>query len=78
MLHQGRMEIEGAKKTVEQAIGDVKAIKGVWDWLIGLFTTKPTPDAPKPMAQKKVAKAKQSYEELEFKLVSEIGSWGAL
>ena len=74
MLHQGRMEIEGAKKTVEQAIGDVKAIKGVWDWLIGLFTTKPTPDAPKPMAQKKVAKAKQSYEELEFKLVSEIGA----
>ena len=72
MLHQGRMEIEGAKKTVEQAIGDVKAIKGVWDWFVGLFAAKP--DSPKPVAQKKVAKAKQSYEELEFKLVSEIGA----
>ena len=74
MLHAGRMEIEGAKKTVEQAIGDVKAIKGVWDWFIGLFSAKPTSNAPKPVAQKKVAKAKQSYEELEFKLVSEIGA----
>jgi len=74
MLHQGRMEIEGAKKTVEQAIGDVKAIKGVWDWFVGLFSAKPTSDAPKPVAQKKVAKAQQSYEELEFKLVSEIGA----
>ena len=74
MLHQGRMEIEGAKKTVEQAIGDVKAIKGVWDWFVGLFAAKPTSDAPKPVAQKKVAKAQQSYEELEFKLVSEIGA----
>ena len=72
MLHQGRMEIEGAKKTVEQAIGDVKAIKGVWDWFVGLFAAKP--DSPKPVAQKKVAKAQQSYEELEFKLVSEIGA----
>lgn len=74
MLHQGRMEIEGAKKTVEQVIGDVKAIKGVWDWFLGLFSAKPISDAPKPVAQKKVAKAKQSYEELEFKLVSEIGA----
>jgi len=74
MLHQGRMEIEGAKKTVEQAIGDVKAIKGIWDWFLGLFSAKPTADSPKPVAQKKVAKAKQSYEELEFKLVSEIGA----
>jgi len=70
------MEIEGAKKTVEQAIGDVKAIKGVWNWFIGLFTTKPaeSTSAPKPVAQKKATKAKQSYEELEFKLVSEIGA----
>ena len=74
MLHQGRMEIEGAKKTVEQAIGDVKAIKSVWDWFVGLFAAKPTSDAPKPVAQKKAAKAQQSYEELEFKLVSEIGA----
>jgi len=72
------MEIEGAKKTVEQAIGDVKAIKGVWDWFVGLFKyTAPENKytvPPKPVAQKKTAKAQQSYEELEFKLVSEIGA----
>jgi hypothetical protein len=65
------MEIEGAKSTVEQAIGDIKAIKGVWDWFIGLFTAKPT--APKPVAQKKVAAKQQSYNELESKLLHDIG-----
>ena len=28
MLHEGRMELEGAKKTVEGVLADVKAIKG--------------------------------------------------
>jgi len=71
------MEIEGAKKTVEQAIGDVKAIKGVWDWFIGLFTAKPT--APKPVAKKTPKRASvpstdpQSYNELEAKLLHDIG-----
>ena len=71
MLHAGRLEIEGAKKTVEQAIGDAKAIKGVWDWFIGLFTAKPT--APKPLAKKKVSAKQQSYNELEAKLFNDIG-----
>jgi hypothetical protein len=76
MLHEGRMELEGAKKTAEQVIGDVKAIKGIFDWFIGLFTSKPTePNAPsKPVAQKKAAAKKQSYEDLELKLISEIGA----
>ena len=73
MLHAGRLEIEGAKKTVEQAIGDAKAIKGVWDWFLGLFTTKPTADAPKPVAQKKAKAKQQSYDELETKLLHDIG-----
>ena len=73
MLHAGRLEIEGAKKTVEQAIGDAKAIKGVWDWFIGLFTAKPTSDAPKPVAKKKIAAKQQSYNELEAKLFNDIG-----
>jgi len=76
MLHDGRMELEGAKKTVEGVISDVKAIKGIFDWFIGLFTSKPTePNAPsKPVAQKKAAAKKQSYEDLELKLISEIGA----
>jgi hypothetical protein len=77
LLHEGRMELEGAKKTAEQVIGDVKAIKGVFDWFIGLFISKPAKptEAPKPVAKAKAktTKQQQSYEELELKLVSEIG-----
>ena len=73
MLHSGRMELEGAKKTVEGVIDDVKGIRSIFEWFFGLFK-QPKPDSPKPVAQKKAAKAQQSYEELEFKLVSEIGA----
>ena len=76
MLHQGRMELEGVKKTAEQVIGDVKAIKGILQWFIGLFkrTEKPSKaaEAPKPVAK---AKAKQeSYDELELNLIKDIGA----
>jgi hypothetical protein len=77
LLHEGRMELEGAKKTAEQVIGDVKAIKGIFDWFIGLFSSKPAKpdDAPKPVAKAKATtKQQQSYEELELKLISEIGA----
>jgi hypothetical protein len=77
LLHEGRMELEGAKKTAEQVIGDVKAIKGIFDWFIGLFVNKPTAEAPKPVAKAKAkatTKQQQSYEELELKLISEIGA----
>jgi hypothetical protein len=74
LLHEGRMELEGAKKTAEQVIGDVKAIKGIFDWFIGLFVSKPATETPKPVAQKKTTAAKQqSYEELELKLISDVG-----
>jgi len=77
LLHEGRMELEGAKKTAEQVIGDVKAIKGIFDWFIGLFKytvreNKYT-EASKPVAQKKAAAKQQSYEELELKLISDVG-----
>jgi hypothetical protein len=77
LLHEGRMELEGAKKTAEQVIGDVKAIKGMFDWFIGLFSSKPAkPAEEKPVAKAKAktAKQQQSYEELELKLISEIGA----
>jgi hypothetical protein len=74
LLHEGRMELEGAKKTAEQVIGDVKAIKGIFDWFIGLFVSKPAkPETPKPVAQKKAAAKQQSYEELELKLINDVG-----
>ena len=77
MLHEGRMELEGAKKTVEGVISDVKAIKGIFDWFVGLFASKPAAEA-KPVAQTK-AKQQQSYEALELKLIKDIGeSLGSL
>ena len=75
LLHEGRMELEGAKKTAEQVIGDVKAIKGIFDWFIGLFVSKPAAEA-KPVAKAKAkpaTKQQQSYEELELKLISDVG-----
>jgi hypothetical protein len=77
LLHEGRMELEGVKKTAEQVIGDVKAIKGIWDWVVGLFKYTVREDKytvpPKPVAQKKAAAKQQSYEELELKLIKDIG-----
>ena len=77
-LHQGRLELEGAKKTVEGVIGDVKAIKGVFDWFLGLFKyTKPAVKYTEPKPVAKAPKAdttkQQSYEELELKLIKDIG-----
>ena len=78
MLHEGRMELEGAKKTVEGVISDVKAIKGIFDWFVGLFASKPAKSEAKPVAQTK-AKQQQSYEALELKLIKDIGeSLGSL
>ena len=76
MLHDGRMELEGAKKTVEGVISDVKAIKGIFDWFIGLFKrAEPAAEAkPVAKAKAKAAAKQQSYEELELKLISEIGA----
>lgn len=76
MLHDGRMELEGAKKTVEGVISDVKAIKGIFDWFVGLFKrAEPAAEAkPVAKAKAKAAAKKQSYEELELKLISEIGA----
>ena len=68
------MELEGAKKTTEQVIGDVKAIKGVFDWFVGLFKpAKPAEEKPVAKAKAKATKQQQSYEELELKLIKDIG-----
>jgi hypothetical protein len=73
MLHEGRMQLEGAKATAEGVLEDVKALKGLWDWLIGLFASKPD----KPIEAKPVAKAKakrdDSYETLELETIKNVG-----
>lgn len=80
-LHAGRLELEGAKKTVEGVLADVKAIKGIFGWFIGLFTSKEktASDTTKPVAKTsaktatKTTASAQSYEQLELKLIKEIG-----
>lgn len=41
MLSEGKAEIDKFKKTVEQGVGDAKAIygqvTGLWGWITGLF-----------------------------------------
>jgi hypothetical protein len=76
MLHEGRMELEGAKKTVEGVISDVKAIRGIFDWFIGLFKQADKPAEAKPVAKAKAKAiaAKQTYEELELKLINDVGA----
>ena len=80
-LHQGRIQLESAKKTAEGVLDDVKAIKNIFSWFIGLFapkektvndTAKPVAKAPaKPAAKAKAAE--QSYEQLELNLIKDIG-----
>ena len=45
MLSEGKAEISKLKKTVEQGIGDAKAIykevTGLWSWVLGLFGKQP-------------------------------------
>jgi hypothetical protein len=74
MLHEGRMQLEGAKKTIEGVQADIKAIKGIWDWVLGLFVSKPTKpiDTPKPVAKAK-AKKDESYEALELETIKNVG-----
>lgn len=74
MLHEGRMELEGAKKTIEGVMADVKAIRGMWDWLLGLFVKKPAkPAEAKPVAKAKALKKQQSYEEVELQIINDVG-----
>jgi hypothetical protein len=81
MLSEGKAEIGKLKKTVEQGIGDAKAIykevTGLWSWLLGLFgqapakkveIQQPVADTPKPETPAPVAKKKkrEPVEELSY------------
>ena len=79
MLSEGKAEISKLKKTVEQGIGDAKAIykevTSLWGWLTGLFRagkTKPAPVQPvavaqaDPVAAEPVKKTKQREPELTY------------
>lgn len=77
-MHQGRIALESTKKTVDGVVADVKAIKNIFDWFIGLFISKPKTETAKPIA-KTAAKSKpsaakeKSYQQLESELIRDIG-----
>ena len=74
MLHEGRMQLEGAKSTIQGVQADIKAIKGIWDWLLGLFVSKPAkPAETKPVAKAKAPKKDESYEALELETIKNVG-----
>ena len=74
MLHEGRMQLEGAKKTIEGVQADIKAIKGIWDWLLGLFVSKPAkPAETKPVAKAKAPKRDDSYETIQLEIINNVG-----
>ena len=77
MLSEGKAEISKLKKTVEQGIGDAKAIykevTGIWGWIKGLFGNKPTAPIspvktaePAPAAAEPRPKAKKAAPEPEL------------
>lgn len=59
MLSEGKAEIGKLKKTVEQGIGDAKAIykevTGLWSWLLGLFGVQKPKQTPQPVLQSPAA-----------------------
>ena len=66
MLSEGKAEISKLKKTVEQGIGDAKAIykevTGLWSWLLGLFgksPAKPVQPVSAPAVAKEIAAPKK-------------------
>jgi len=69
MLHEGRLRLEGAKSTIQGVQADIKAIKGLWEWLVGLFVSKPT----EPVAKAKASKKDQSYETIELQVINDVG-----
>jgi hypothetical protein len=74
MLHEGRMQLEGAKATAEGVLEDVKALKGLWDWLVGLFASKPDkPIETKPVAKAKAPKRDDSYETIQLEIINDVG-----
>ena len=70
MLHAGRLQLEGAKSTIQGVQADLKAIKGIWEWFIGLFSK---PAEAKPVAKAKAPKRDDSYETIQLEIINNVG-----
>ena len=72
MLHEGRLRLEGAKSTIQGVQADIKALKGLCEWLVGLFVSKPN-KITEPVAKAKALKKDQSYETIELQVINDVG-----
>lgn len=75
LLSEGKQEINKLKKTVEQGVGDAKAIYGeivgIWGWIKGLFGHKPATSIspvkkPEPTTAQPIKKSKEQPKELSY------------
>ena len=73
MLHAGRLQLEGAKSTIQGVQADLKAIKGIWEWFIGLFSKPSKPAEAKPVAKAKAPKRDDSYEAIQLEIINNVG-----
>lgn len=73
MLHAGRLQLEGAKSTIQGVQADLKAIKGIWEWFIGLFSKPSKPTEAKPVAKAKTPKRDDSYETIQLEIINNVG-----
>lgn len=73
MLHEGRLQLEGAKSTIQGVQADLKAIKGIWEWFIGLFNKPSKPTEAKPVAKTKAPKRDDSYETIQLEIINNVG-----
>ena len=73
MLHAGRLQLEGAKSTIQGVQADLKAIKGLWEWFIGLFSKPSKPAEAKPVAKAKAPKRDDSYETIQLEIINNVG-----
>ena len=73
MLHEGRLQLEGAKSTIQGVQADLKAIKGIWEWFIGLFSKPSKPAEAKPVAKAKAPKRDDSYETIQLEIINNVG-----
>ena len=74
MLHEGRLQLEGAKSTIQGVQADLKAIKGLWDWFLGLFKYQVRENKyTEPLAKAKAQKRNDSYETIQLEVINNVG-----
>jgi len=77
MLHEGEWNLKVLRRQLRVSLADVKAIKGIWQWLIGLLSgkpkSKPTEEAPSLWRKRKPLPRSNSLMRKWNLLIKDIG-----